>query len=209
MKSERGNAGAVVVTIIVVIVVLIGGFLGAINQGFVPAPEFLANQPWMESILPPEEEVETEGEVEISLESNLRNQAVEYRSQRDVALATVSDLEQELADKDRLLTARDDEISRLRDTINLAQNSNLNNVALIYENMSPQDASDAMEILGPEQSSLILGAMRESKAAEVMELLDETMVVEITRIMAGFNGSDLTSSPPVTPVGGGPSSPAP
>jgi len=209
MRSERGNAGMIILTVVIVIVVAIGGYMFALNQGILPAPAFLAQQPWMQRILPKQEAPEeTEVSPEISYEDNLRNQVVEWKSKYDAEVATNSDLLQQNADKDSLIQQRDDEIARLRDTINLAQNSNLNSVALIYENMTPQDASDALSILGPEQSSLILGAMRESKAADVMDLMDETLVVSITRLMAGFTGTGAPTGPaPNSPTGAQPISP--
>ena len=209
MRSERGNTGMIILSIVIVLVVFAGIAYMVLSQGLWKPPQAIADLPFIKNILP---KVETSEEIpvspEISLEDSLRNQVIDWKNKYDTEVATNSDLSQQIADKDSLMQQRDDEIARLRDTINLAQNSNLNSVALIYENMTPQDAADALSILGPEQSSLILGAMREGKAADVMDLMDETLVVEITRLMAGFTGTGAQTGPaPSSPTGSQPISP--
>jgi len=210
--KERGGVGGWILVIFLVIVVGIGGYLFVLNRGWMEAPEALASQPWMSSILPKEEEALEDEAVEVSLEDTLRHQNLVLRGERDSALARITTLEQQLADKDRLVLEREDEIARLRDALNLAQDQNISNVALIYENMDPEDAAKFLSNLGPEKASLILAEMRESDAADVLSLMDETIATQITQIMAGFEGelaevASSTETPP--PVSTGPVVPVP
>jgi len=209
--KERGGVGGWILVIFLLVVVGIAGYLFVLNRGMMEAPEALASQPWMSSILPQEEEVPEEV-VEVSLEDTLRHQNLVLRGERDSALSRITAIEQQLADKDRLVLEREDEIARLRDVLNLAQVQNISNVALIYENMDPDDAAKFLGNQGPDKASLILGEMREGNAADILSLMDETLVTQITQIMAGFEGelaqvAPSTETPP--PVTTGPVVPTP
>ncbi len=193
MKSERGSAGGWIVTIIIILVVAAGGGAMAIKFGLIPVPESLASQPWMASILPDVEEMPEQVNNEISSEDTLRNSYLIERSKVNIAEARITELELEIASKDVLLQEKEDEIASLRDTINLSSSQNISSVALIYEAMDPKDASVFLTNLGPDRASLILGAMRENKAADVMSLMDESIATQITEIIAGFDGGSNPS----------------
>ncbi len=194
--NERGSAWAWIFTLFLLIVVGAGAYLFLIKFGIFEAPEFLAQVPGMEFFIPEEEEPEGDGVVEMTNEETLRNLNLVLRGQKDALESRVAALEQELAEQERLVQEREDQIARLQDALNLARDQNINNVALIYEAMEPEEASVILSNMGAERASLILGAMRESKAAEVLELMDESLATEITQILAGFEGerAEMASS---------------
>jgi len=200
LKNERGSVMGWLITIIMLLVVGAGIYLGLIRFEVIEAPEFLANQPWMATFLPPSDEEEGEAETpEISIEDNLRFQLVDMKAKRDAAEARVTALEQELADAQALVQEREDEIARLRNQLELGADRNIANVGLILESMAPEEASVILSNFEPDRAAMILGAMRENKAAEVLEVMDEAVATAITEIMAGFHN---------LPAGGGPMGPS-
>ncbi len=209
LLNERGSAWGWIFTIFIVIVVAIGVFLTLTRFAVIPAPSFLANQPWMASFLPPKEETPASEVPELPAEASLRNQLVALKTERDTAQGRITALEADIAAKDKLVKEREDEIARLRSTLDLASKQNVNKVALMYENMEPQDAAKILANLGAYSASLILGAMRESKSADVLALMDEALATEITQIMAGFKQSGSAPSQTGPPSGAGTVQPPP
>jgi len=187
LKNERGSAWAWIFTIFLLIVVGVGAYLTLIRFGMVEAPEALASMPGMSMFLPPQEEVEEGQPVAGTAEDILRMQNIQLIGERDTALARITALEQQLEEMQQLVKDREGEITLLQGALSLARDQNINNVALIFENMDPEDASIILSNLGAQKASLILSAMRESKAADVLALMDDTLATEITRIMAGLD----------------------
>ena len=196
--NERGSVLVAIISIVVIIALIAAAFLMGINQEWWPAPPFLAEQPFMESILPPEEEEDTNQTVTVSEQDTLRASLIQVRRDYQSAQATIETLMQQLAEKDRTIQEREDEIVSLRNTLNLSRGQNLQATALIHENMKPEESAVILEKLGAVDASLILGAMRESKAADVLALMDEDMATEITQILAGFT-EEPTTQPSLTP----------
>jgi flagellar motility protein MotE (MotC chaperone) len=198
--NESGSVFAIILWIVVIIVLAVGGVLLAINQGWWKnPPEAITSLPFMESILPKEKTESTEP-VEISEVDNLRAQVLQLRRDYVAAEATIESQMQEIAEKDRTITERDDEIARLRNTVNLARDQNIQAAALIHENMDPEESAIILSKLGADEASLILGAMRESKAADVLAKMDEDLATQITEILAGFRSPPAgTTSPELTP----------
>ncbi|MFH1676916.1 MAG: hypothetical protein ABIC40_07810 [bacterium] len=187
-NREQGSAWIWILTIIGLIVISAAVFLGLINQKIIPAPSFLASQPWMAGILPKAEEAtDTEGAIEIPAEDTLRKQLLDINAKYIAAEARIKTLEGQIDENTQALKDKDDEVAKLHDALNLASNQNVQAVAAIYESMDPKDAAIFLANLGSERAALILKAMRESKAAKVMELMDPQMATEITQLMAGFN----------------------
>jgi flagellar motility protein MotE (MotC chaperone) len=214
IRNERGSAWAWIFTIIFLVIVGVGAFLGLIKLGMVEAPEALANLPGMEMILPQEEEAPEETTPEFSETEKLRQDYIILNSRYEAAETQIGSLNQQLADLERLVQEREDEIAQLEDILNLSQEQNINNVGLIFEAMDPEDASTILSNLGADRAALILSAMRESKAADVLAIMDETLATQITQIMAGFEGegasiiSTPTSSETETETGTGTRQPA-
>jgi flagellar motility protein MotE (MotC chaperone) len=205
---ERGSALAWVIWIVVLVAVLIGGFLMTIKFKVMKAPEALASQSWMAPFLPAVEEAPpTEEAPTLTLEETLKQQVVDYSRELANTQSQVAGMKQQLDEKDLTIQARDDEIAKLRDALNLAANQNINNVALVYEAMEPKEASVILTNLGAERAALILGAMRESKPADVIALMDPQFATQITQLMAGFkpNSAAPTAPAPAAPAapGGG------
>jgi flagellar motility protein MotE (MotC chaperone) len=223
--GQRGSAAAWIITILVLIVVAAGGYLMAIKFGMLKAPDMLAKQPWMATFIPAQPAAEGgQQTVPVGVEDQLRQQVVLLRAQFDGAQSSITAMQQQLDEKDRVIQERDDEIARLRDAINLAATQNISNVALIYEAMDPQEAATILANLGAENAALIIGKMRENKAAAVMALLDPLLATQITQILAGFgSGAPApaaprgntgagtqpggTSPPTIAPGGGGATQP--
>jgi len=200
IKNERGSAWAWIFTIILLIIVGAGAYLGLIKFGIIEAPEALANLPGMEMILPPVEDVPEEAETEFTAEDKLRQDMIILNSRYESAQTQIASLNQQLADLERLVQEREDEIAQLQDILNLSQEQNINNVGLIFEAMDPEEASTILSNLGAERAALILGAMRESKAADVLAVMDERLATEITQIMAGFEGQGSPAPSTITPT---------
>ena len=200
IQNERGSAWAWIFTIILLIIVGAGAYLGLIKFGIIEAPEALANLPGMEMILPPVEEATEEAESVFTAEDKLRQDMIILNSRYEAAETQIASLNQQLADLERLVQEREDEIAQLQDILNLSQEQNINNVGLIFEAMDPDEASTILSNLGAERAALILGAMRESKAADVLAIMDETLATQITEIMAGFEGGATSVPSPRPPV---------
>ena len=200
--NERGSVLVAIISIVVIVVLAAAAFLMGVNQSWWPAPEFIAEQSFMESILPPEEEDDTDLTVTISEEDNLRASLIQVRRDYQASQTTIETLMQQLAEKDRTIQDREDEIALLRNTLNLARDQNIQAAALIHENMDPEESAIILAKLGATDASLILGSMRESKAADVLSLLDEDLATEITQILAGFNEEEIETTPPLTPGSG-------
>lgn len=186
MKKQNGNAGLWIFWIIVVIAVVVLGYLLAIKSGIFPAPEALKDQTWMATFLPEEPEENLGDTQEVTTVDSLKQQLVFLNGEKMTLEASIRTLEQQVADLQSQVTEREDEIARLLSTITLAGNQNVSNVALIFENMDPTEASDILSNLGADRASLILSNMRESKAADVLEEMDEMLATQVTELMAGF-----------------------
>ncbi len=199
LNNERGSVLAIIFWLIFIVILAAAGFLFVISQGFIEAPEQIASLPFMDQIIPEKEDEDGDEIVEISAESTLRTQLVDLRNMYLESQTIIESLTLQLAEKDRLIQEREDEIARIRDSLNLARDQNIQATALIYENMDPEEASVILSKLGADRASLILGAMRESKAADVMALMDEDLATEITELLAGFTGELAETPLPLTP----------
>jgi flagellar motility protein MotE (MotC chaperone) len=186
MKKQNGNAGLWIFWIIVVIGVVVFGYLLAVKSGIFPAPDALKDIPLMATFLPEEPEEDIGDTQEVTEVDSLKQQLVFINGEKMALEAQIRTLEQDVADLQSKVTEREDEIARLLSTINLAGDQNITNVALIFENMDPTEASDILSNLGADRASLILSNMRESKAADVLEEMDEMLATEVTELMAGF-----------------------
>jgi len=167
----------------------------------------LAQQSWMKPFLPPVVEAVDSANPVVSEADSYRQQLVLLNGDLMASEARAKALEEQVAQLQQDVTAREDEIARLTNTINLASDQNISNVALVYENMDATDAASILSNLGADSASLILANMRESKAADVLAAMDETLATQITELMAGFTEHEAppppateapVSQPPVT-----------
>ena len=202
-NNQRGSVAGWIITIVILIVVAAVAFLMLTKYGKIPAPPFLATQPWMKTFLPPPAP-EAPATPVVSVEANLRNQLVLVTGELEAAQGQVESQKQQLDDKDRTIQTKDDQIAKLQDAINLAANHNISNVALVYEAMDPKEASVILTNLGANEAALILGAMRSSKAADVLALIEPTLATQITSLMAGFKANPSAPAAPTAPGGSNP-----
>lgn len=191
INTERGSVTGWLIGILAFIAVCIGGYLMAVNLGYVKVPESLAQISVIKAVMPKVNEPPVTEVVTISNEESLKQQIIILNSKIVAAEAKIETLEAQLAEKESLITTRNDEIASLRNALKMTQGQNISAVAGIYESMDPLEASVILASLTPEEASLIIGAMKESKAAGIMELLDKNFATRITSILAGFEESTL------------------
>jgi flagellar motility protein MotE (MotC chaperone) len=212
INRERGSVAGWVVGIIVFLVLAGGAYAVLINYGVAKPPAALAAQPWMQKILPQtvgtELPPDQQAPVEITSAEYLKQQVIVLNAQHEQDLSTIEGLKADSDEKDRTIKDREDEIARLRDAVNLASSKSINNVALIYENMDPQEAATILADMGADKASLIIGAMKEKKSAAVLALMDPAMATQITQILAGFQPNPAAPAmpnpaTPTPPTGGG------
>ncbi|MCX6647208.1 MAG: hypothetical protein NTY09_12750 [bacterium] len=199
LRNQRGNVGGWILTIIILILVAAGGYLTVLRFGILPAPPALAQQTWMKSFLPPAKETVDLENPAVSEADSYRQQLVFINGEKMALEARVKALEEQVSQLQQDIVTREDEIARLTDTINLASDQNITNVALVYENMDATDAASILSNLGADSASLILANMRESKAADVLAAMDETLATQITELMAGFTEHEAPPPPATQP----------
>ena len=191
-NTERGSAAIWIIVIFIVIALGVAGYLFALSQGFLEAPEFIANIPGIDQILPEKPE-EAEGPVEMTEEESLKHQITNLMGDLQKKDTEIGGLTGDLAERDTRIAELQSQLDLIMDTISAASRQDIRSAATIHESMDAAASAKILSKLTPEEASLIIGAMRESKAGDILEEMDEDLAKKITSILAGFEETQTAS----------------
>lgn len=187
LRAESGSVGIFLLVTFIVIVVGVVIYLGLLNQGIIEAPEFIANIPGMDQLLPEPEEVADEP-VNIPQEQSTTGRAQQFAETIALLKAENTDLEAQVADKDTQILVLQTEVDRLTTLLTQSRDSSIQQAAAVHEAMGAEESAQILQNLTPQESALILKGMREGSAADILEVMDEDYATRITEILAGFSG---------------------